>query len=339
MNVIVGNKQQNLLSNLDIDIIKSITGTYSASELVEIFKNFFFNKMVLDVTALKDYSNINSYKTLASGMDPDKIICFVPEKSPLCTAGFFSALVSTGIYNFTTNIDGIKYLTRHSNTLQDVKQFQNVQPMINNIKESNEVKPDLVKVSASSNNTNSRIIGIKSITGGAGSTTFTYMLKKELVKKLDPNVIAVEIDKSDFKAFGDRNMYSITDNQLKSFLSKNSSSKIILVDLNNSKNSYLCNDIIYLLEPSIVKINKLLRYGPTILQKLRNKKVVLNKSLLTSQDVLDFEYESGLKVFYNMPPLNERKQNDIISEFLSKMGLIGSKAKSNSGRVFGLFRR
>ena len=37
MNVIVANEQQNQLSNLDIDIIKSISGTYEAVEIVEMF--------------------------------------------------------------------------------------------------------------------------------------------------------------------------------------------------------------------------------------------------------------------------------------------------------------
>ena len=40
MNVIVTNEQQGKMANLDVDIIKSITGSYSANELVEMFKNF-----------------------------------------------------------------------------------------------------------------------------------------------------------------------------------------------------------------------------------------------------------------------------------------------------------
>ena len=54
MNVIISNKQSEQLSNLDIDIIKSISGLYDAFEIVEMFKNFFFNMMILDVTALKN---------------------------------------------------------------------------------------------------------------------------------------------------------------------------------------------------------------------------------------------------------------------------------------------
>ena len=69
---------------------------------------------------------------------------------------------------------------------------------------------------------------------------------------------------------------------------------------------------------------------------------MLNKSLLSNKDVNDFEYEAGFKVFYNMPPLDDRKQNAIINDFLSRIGLlnqpIGEK-KDNSNKIFGLFRR
>ena len=41
MNVIVSNEKHNELANLDIDIIKSLTGTYSINELVSLFNNFF----------------------------------------------------------------------------------------------------------------------------------------------------------------------------------------------------------------------------------------------------------------------------------------------------------
>ena len=45
MNVIVANDQQKALSNLDIDVIKSISGTYDATEIVEMFKNFFYCRL------------------------------------------------------------------------------------------------------------------------------------------------------------------------------------------------------------------------------------------------------------------------------------------------------
>ena len=110
MNVIIANEQQNQLANLDVDIIKSITGLYDAFEIVEMFKNFFFSKMILDVTALKNYKDIKTYEILANGLDPDKIIFLLPEGSELCTPNFLSHIISLKIYNFTTNLNGITIL-------------------------------------------------------------------------------------------------------------------------------------------------------------------------------------------------------------------------------------
>ena len=53
MNVIVGNELQSQLSNLDVDIIKNISGVYEPIEIVEMFKNFFYSKMILDVTSVR----------------------------------------------------------------------------------------------------------------------------------------------------------------------------------------------------------------------------------------------------------------------------------------------
>ena len=59
MNVIVSNKNEGLLNSLDIDVIKSINGQFDADEIIQTFSNFFFNRMFLDITALK-----NTNKTL-----------------------------------------------------------------------------------------------------------------------------------------------------------------------------------------------------------------------------------------------------------------------------------
>ena len=74
--------------------------------------------------------------------------------------------------------------------------------------------------------------------------------------------------------------------------------------------------------------------------KLNNKKVVLNQSLLLNNDVFDFESEAAIRVFYNMPPLDERKRNAIIGDFLTKLGILSPNSKNgNNNKIFGLFRR
>ena len=65
------------------------------------------------------------------------------------------------------------------------------------------------------------------------------------------------------------------------------------------------------------------------------------QDILQNTDVADFESEANLKVYYNMPPLDERKRNGIINDLLIRLGLINSSGSSNDnqGRIFGLFRR
>ena len=65
MNVIVSNKNQGLLNSLDIDVIKSINGEFTADEIIGTFSNFFFNRMFLDITAVKDYMDISNIQKLS----------------------------------------------------------------------------------------------------------------------------------------------------------------------------------------------------------------------------------------------------------------------------------
>lgn len=332
MNVIIANEQQNALSNLDIDIIKTITGCYDPREIVGMFKDFFFNKMILDVTAIKNYENADNYLTLAQQLDPDKIILFIPDSNArLCNSIFLSKIISFGLYNFTTNIDGIKYLLQRPNTYADVENLQHM------------ARPVVVTEGATTElNTNSTVIGFRSITDNAGSSTLIYMIKKELEAAMNENVLAIEVDKKDFVFFNDKNMISTTKEDLKDIIAQNTQAQVILIDLNAYPHDEVCQEVFYLIEPSIMKLNKAIRREPTVFSRVKNKNVILTKSLLSNKDVGDFEMESNIKVFYNMPPLDERQRNGAINDFLGRIGLLTSTSKqsnNNSGRVFGLFRR
>ena len=54
MNVIVSNLNNSKFLSLDVDIIKTINGEFSADEIVQTFSNFFFNRMFLDITSIQD---------------------------------------------------------------------------------------------------------------------------------------------------------------------------------------------------------------------------------------------------------------------------------------------
>lgn len=329
MNIIVSNNAKDLLSNLDIDIIKSITGQYEAVEIVDMFKNFFYNRMVLDVTAIKDFENITNFEILSKGLEPDKIIFFLPEGSIICTANFLSKLVSLGIYNFTTNIEGVKYLLNKPNTYDDVASIQKL----------NETAAVVVSENVSSGMSGCKVIGFKNATVNAGATSLIYMIKNELSRTYGDNIMAIEVDKHDFQYFNDKNMISISRDDLVNTVKNNQMKSVILIDLNDSSDETLCKDVIYLLEPSVIKVNRLVRNRREFLSKLANKKVVLNKCLLSSKDVSLFEREAGINSFYDIPPLNDRVRNDILIDFCEKLDLLQEEGTTTNSGIFGRFTR
>lgn len=326
MNVIIANEAKSMLSTLDIDVIKSVDGVHTADEIVEMFKNFFYARMILDITAIKDYNDIINIQKISIGLDADKIILLLPNNEASTSSSYLSKIISMGIYNFTTTVDGVKYFLDHPNTYKDVAHIQQLNDLSTTINE---------KVVAGS-----RIIGIKNVTDHAGSTTLIYMLKKELEQSYGMSVVAIEVNRHDFMYFNSSNMISIDDEHLMTEIVKHNDVAIILVDLNDSSNEGACSDVLYLIEPSSIKLNKLMRRNRRVFEELKGRKIILNKSLLSNSDIMDFEYEGKTKVFYNIPPLNDRVKNPVLSDFLSKIGLINKTSeKESGGKIFGLFKR
>ena len=326
MNVIIANEAKGMLSPLDIDVIKSVDGVHTADEIVDMFKNFFYARMILDITAVKDYEDITNIQKISIGLDADKIILLLPNNEMSTSSGYLSKIISMGIYNFTTTVDGVKYFLEHPNTYKDVAHIQQLNDLSSTINE---------KVVAGS-----RIIGIKNVTDHAGSTTLIYMLKKELEQTYGMSVVAIEVNRHDFLYFNSNNMISIDDEHLMTEVVKHKDVAVILIDLNDSSNEGACNDILYLVEPSSIRLNKLMKTDRRIFEELKGRKIVLNMSLLSNSDIMDFEYEGKTKVFYNIPPLNDRVKNPVLCDFLSKIGLISkSKEESSGGKIFGLFKR
>lgn len=326
MNVIIANEAKEMLSTLDIDVIKSVDGVHTADEIVDMFKNFFYARMILDITAIKDYEDITNIQKISIGLDADKIILLLPNNEASTSSSYLSKIISMGIYNFTTTLDGIKYFLDHPNTYKDVAHIQQLNDLSSTIND---------KVVAGS-----RIIGIKNITDHAGSTTLIYMLKKELEQSYGMSVLAIEVNRHDFLYFNSNNMISVDDEHLMTEIVKHKDVAIILIDLNDSSNEGACNDVLYLLEPSSIRLNKLMKRDRRIFEELKGRKIVLNMSLLSNSDIMDFEYEGKTKVFYNIPPLNDRVKNPVLSDFLSKIGLVNKpKEKDDGGKIFGLFKR
>ena len=339
MNVKIVNKYASLLANLDIDFIKSVEGEFTPEEIIMQFSNFFYNKMILDITAIKNYEDITKIQELSVNMDMSKVILLLDDSEVVNSPRYLSQLVSMGIYNFTRNVDAIKFLIDNPNSYKDVAQYH----QLNNVM----VAPPATDASVSSSPVQNvvyeprdlRIIGVKNVTEHAGSTTLTYLLKKQLEKKY--KVVAVEVDDNDFIFFNDRSLKHTNHMELSNFIATNYNVDVILVDLNDKGSESVCSEILYLIEPGLIKLNKLIRKDRNIFEKLKGKKIILNRSVLNSSDIADFEYESRSKVYYNIPYLDDKLDNNhVLNELLIKMGFarLDDDNSEKGGKLFSIFK-
>ena len=312
MDTVISNKYSSVLNELDIEVSKKLEGEYTVDEIISQFKNFFFNKMFLDITAIKDYKDLTNLQKLSMSIDMDKVILLLDKDDSLSDSEpFLAKLVNMGIYNFTKDQNNLMYLYTNPNVYRDVAYLQKI-----DTGENNNTTTD-----SSHSVSNKRIIGIKNITDSAGATSLIYMLKKVLSSYY--SVMALEVDKRDLTYFKDKDTLTVKDDEINNIINKYNSIDIFLLDLNKSNKEYLCTDVLYLVEPSILKLNKLAIINPKIINDIKGKKVVLNKSLLSESEIADFEVETRIKVYYNIPPLNDKKDNsDILSPLLEKLGYI-----------------
>ena len=339
MNVIVANRYQSMLEGLQIDVIKSLNGEYDADEIVSQFQNFFYQRMILDITAIKNYQDIRNLQKLSISLDMSKVILLLDDSPESSSPVYLSKLISMGIYNFTRNLDGIMYLYNNPNSYRDVAQYQqldNFTTEANNPNQPMAMRGQPANVAMQM----TRIIGVKNITESSGATTLIYILKKHLEKNYSVGI--VEVNKRDFMYFKEKDVFSADESNVSSIINNHRDKEVLLIDVNDSKTALSqCTDVIYLIEPSVIKLNRLMLTNPHILSSLAGKKVVLNQSLLSSKDVLDFEYESRINIFYNMPALNEReKEVPVVDSFLLKLGFERQGNNANNQKknsILGLF--
>ncbi len=364
MNVIVANKYSAMLSSLSnkIDLIKTVDGEFQVDDLVAQFDNFFFNKMILDITAIAGYQDISQIQRLSFGMDMSKIILLLDDSPVVNSPQYLSELVSMGIYNFTRNIDAITYLIDNPNTYKDVAQFHmiggsapmmgggapqqyaggnNSGGMFGGNRAAQNEKNFINSSIAMPGITGTRIIGIKDLTDHAGATTLVYMLKKQLSENY--SVLGLELDKNDFLYFNDPDLKSVSSKELNSII-KNpiNNYNVILIDVNDSSEGANCTEMLYLIEPSTLMLNKMIRRDRNILDKIKGMKVVLNKSLLDPNDVREFEAEARCSVFHNISPLDDKKdKHRVLDELLNKLGFDKNRPASEgnkSARLFGIVK-
>ena len=68
--------------------------------------------------------------------------------------------------------------------------------------------------------------------------------------------------------------------------------------------------------------DKIILQREDLINTLKNENVVLNKCCWKREDVATFEYETKLRLFYVLPPIDDRKlDNPELRKFINKLGL------------------
>ena len=328
MNVMIYNKYKDLLMGLNIDVMKSLEGVYNVDEIIDTFTNFYYDKMILDITAIRDYQNSDNLQKLAMNINMENVILLLDDSPETNTKTYLSKLISLGIYNFTKNIDGINYLLVHPHSYRDVVNIHNLSELEsegggNTPPKSNTFITDIPDQPMPTQNMGSnrvKIIGFKNVTPHAGATTLIYMIKKQLGSAR--RCVALEVNRVDFLYFNEPGMFSTNSNEIFKDIMKNQDNDIILLDLNDYNDLDICTEVIYLIEPSTIMINKMMRKNKTILETLKSEKIVLNRCALNSEDVATFEYETKLRVLAAIPCVDERQVViGPIKNFVNKLNL------------------
>ena len=294
MNIVIENLNSSIIDSISIATIKRLNGTYDVGALFNEISPLSYEKVIMDITSLNNYNDINVLKSLISFIKPDNLILVLSKDN--VNEEYLNSIIELGIYNIAYTAEHIVELYSNPNNYEDA----------------------IILINKSKKIT--KTIGFKNVTKHAGSTTLIYILKKHLDKYR--KVLALEIDKLDFNFFYNKEMISIQDNAVDMTLEKYGNTDIILIDLNNSKNAVkYCDEIIYLVEPTMIRINESMMVDPTTFNSLKDKKVILNKSPLTNDEIKEFEGESHIKPYYVLPMLNERRNSDLINNLIDKLKL------------------
>jgi hypothetical protein len=101
MNILITNLYREYLTDYDFNIIKEINGQFDSKELVEMLKNIIYDKLIIDLTAIKDYQKLENIRELSTNIESSKIILLLSNESITTSEYYIANLVSQGIYNFT----------------------------------------------------------------------------------------------------------------------------------------------------------------------------------------------------------------------------------------------
>ncbi len=122
MNILITNKYRQYLINYDYNVIKHIEGEYNSKDIISLLAGMNYNKVIIDVTAIKGYTELSNIRELTANIDSNKIIILLSNE-PVTTSKYYTSnLINMGIYNFTLIPGEIINLIQYPRTYEQAKQ-------------------------------------------------------------------------------------------------------------------------------------------------------------------------------------------------------------------------
>ena len=305
MNISIKNENDKVMDYLDVEIIKAMKGLYTKEEIEQELKGIIYNKAIIDITAIKNYYDENTLFNTLSYWEPSRVILVLNNTEFCNNPEFIKKLINKGYYNFSKNASEIRAYVNKPNTFEDVKKYLEGASLYN-LNDKNEITAE--ENYNVNRNKKQKIIGLQNLTPHAGATTLMYMMVKLLKER--HSVKGIEVVTDDSKYFKCDDIISSPNKEdliikVKTLYEM----ETIIIDLNGTDGKDICDEVLYLIEPGIIRINKLVKSGVNLFELSNTQKVVVTRSTLTNTELANFSYETKIKIFANIHDFNERKND------------------------------
>ena len=124
MNILITNNNRQYLINFDYNILKEIQGEFDSKEIISMLQQISYNKVILDITAIKNYNNLQNIRELTTNIESDRIIIVLANEPVTISDYYISNLVNMGIYNFTVIPSEVIKLINYPRTYEEARNIK-----------------------------------------------------------------------------------------------------------------------------------------------------------------------------------------------------------------------
>ncbi len=103
MNIVIENLNSSIIDSISIATVKRLNGTYDVGTLFNEISSLSYEKVIMDITSLNNYNDINVLKSLISFIKPDKLILVLNKEN--ISIEYLNSIIEIGIYNIAYGFD------------------------------------------------------------------------------------------------------------------------------------------------------------------------------------------------------------------------------------------